>query len=31
MLICQSYMPHCVLPNDEDEDRISIVFNLKMK
>jgi uncharacterized protein (TIGR02466 family) len=31
MLIFPSAMPHCVLPNDEDEDRISIAFNLKLK
>ena len=31
MLIFPSTMPHWVLPNDEDEDRISIAFNLRMK
>lgn len=31
MLIFPSSMPHCVLPNDEDEERISIAFNLKLK
>ena len=31
MLIFPSSMPHCVLPNDENEDRITIAFNLKLK
>jgi len=30
MLIFPSAMPHWVLPNDENEDRISIAFNLRI-
>lgn len=29
ILIWHSYLPHYVLPNDHDEERISIAFNIK--
>lgn len=31
MVIFPATMPHWVLPNDEDEDRITLAFNLRMK
>ncbi|MCB2064753.1 MAG: hypothetical protein KDE25_15185 [Novosphingobium sp.] len=31
LLVFPATMPHWVLPNDEDEDRITLAFNLRMK